>query len=180
MRFEYVCKDLKLSEAMKRTCENKFGNFEHYFKGDEESKCLVTISILSNEKIVEATISNKSFMLRAKAADEDFYSAVDLACEKLNKQMRKTKTRLTKNSKKNSLKENLLLEHIISDEYDEESLNIVKKKSLNLAPMDVEEALTRMYALGHSFFIYLDSSTGLVNVLYEREDKGYGVIEIHQ
>ena len=46
--------------------------------------------------------------------------------------------------------------------------------------MDVEEALTRMDALGHSFFIYLDSSTGLVNVLYEREDKGYGVIEIHQ
>ena len=65
-------------------------------------------------------------------------------------------------------------------EDDDLDLDIVKKKKLSLAPMDVEEALARMDALGHSFFIYLDSSTGLVNVLYQREDNGYGVIEIER
>lgn len=180
MKFEYVCKDLKLSESMKKTCEAKFGNFDRYFKSNEESKCLVTISIVSGKKSVEATISSSNFILRARASDDDFYSAVDLVCEKLDKQMRKTKTRLSKNTKKNSLRENLYLESVIESDIDDKNLDIVKKKQLNLAPMDVEEALTRMDALGHSFFIYLDSTTGLVNVLYEREDHGYGVIEIHQ
>lgn len=179
MKFEYVCKELKLSESMKKTCETKFGNFERYFKSNEDSKCTVTISLVSGGKSVEATISSSDFMLRARAVDEDFYSAVDLVCEKLDKQMRKTKTRLLKNNKKNSLSKDLYLEQVMESDVDEKSLDIVKKKSLNLAPMDVEEALTRMDALGHSFFIYLDSSTGLVNVLYEREDHGYGVIEVH-
>ena len=57
---------------------------------------------------------------------------------------------------------------------------IVKKKKLSLAPMDVDEALTRMDALGHTFFIYLDSSTDLVNVIYERDDGTYGLIEVDQ
>ena len=57
-------------------------------------------------------------------------------------------------------------------------VEIVRHKKLSLAPMDLDEALARMDALGHSFFIYLDSSTGLVNVLYERKDHGYGLIEI--
>lgn len=68
------------------------------------------------------------------------------------------------------------------NEYDEESFNpnVVRRKKLSLTPMDEEEALTRMDALGHSFFIYLDSSSGLTNVIYEREDGGYGVIEIDE
>ncbi len=179
MKFEYVCKEVKLSESMKKTCENKFGNFERYFKSADDSKCVVTISLVSGGKSVEATITSSDFMLRARAIDEDFYSAVDLVCEKLDKQMRKTKTRLSKGNKKNSLSKDLLLEHVLESDIDDDKLDIVKKKALNLAPMDAEEALTRMDALGHSFFIYLDSSTGLVNVIYEREDHGYGVIEVH-
>ena len=179
MKFEYVCKDLKLSEGMRKTCENKFGNFERYFKTSDDSKCVVTISLVSGEKSVEASITSADFILRARAADTDFYSAVDLVCEKLDRQMRKTKTRISKLNKKNSLSHDLMLEQILDNDYEDEALDIVKKKTLNLAPMDVEEALTRMDALGHSFFIYLDSETNKVNVLYEREDHGYGVIEVH-
>lgn len=63
---------------------------------------------------------------------------------------------------------------------EEDAAEIVKKKKLSLAPMDLDEALTRMDALGHQFFIYLDSSTDLVNVIYERDDGTYGLIEIDQ
>jgi putative sigma-54 modulation protein len=118
--------------------------------------------------------------LRAEVVHEDLYAAMDLAIDKLQGQMRKVKTQIQKSNKKNSLAANILMEQIAADEEDEENFEIVRRKTLNLTPMDVDEALARMDALGHSFFIYLDSSTGLVNVLYEREDHGYGVIEIEK
>ena len=92
--------------------------------------------------------------------------------------MRKVKTQVAKMTKHNSLSHNLIMEQIADEEADEAALEVVRHKTLSLAPMDMEEALARMDALGHRFFIYLDSSTGLVNVLYERDDHGYGVIEV--
>ena len=91
--------------------------------------------------------------------------------------MRKVKTQLDR-SKKPSLGENIRLEML--QNIDATDTEIVRRKKLSLTPMDLDEALTRMDALGHSFFIYLDSTTGLVNVLYLREDGGYGCIEIKE
>ncbi len=181
MKFQFVCKDVSLTPAMKESCEEKLSKFERYFR-DGEVNCVVTILIRPNKvKSVEIALDGLGGVyLRAKAKDEDFYNAVDLVVEKLEGQMRKMKTQIAKTTKQISLSENFYLDQIEAEEEDEDALDIVKKKSLSLSPMDVEEALARMDALGHSFFIYLDSSTGLVNVIYEREDHGYGVIEIEK
>ena len=89
--------------------------------------------------------------------------------------MRKIKTQLRKVNKGRSLAENLYLEQVKEEA---ETKAIVKRKKLSLAPMDVEEAMARMDALGHSFFIYLDSETMKVHVLYQRDDESFGDIEI--
>lgn len=120
-------------------------------------------------------MTNGSFALRAKTINEDFYNAVDILVEKLEGQMRKVKTQLKKSSKQKSLSENIRLEQI---EEENNAQEIVKRKKLSLTPMDVDEALARMDALGHKFFIYLDSESGKVNVLYERDDGSYGDIEV--
>ena len=179
MKFTFVSKDVKLTESMKESSIEKLDKFERYFKDQGEVNCVVTISVLPNLKTIEASIQAKNFTLRAKAGDQDFYNALDLLTEKLEGQLRKVKTQMKRNEKKHSFASNLLMDEIIADEL--EPLDVVKKKHLSLAPMDLDEAITRMDALGHNFFIYLDSTTGLVNVLYEREDKkGYGVIEIEK
>ncbi|MCI1734365.1 MAG: ribosome-associated translation inhibitor RaiA [Bacilli bacterium] len=180
MKFQYVCKDVSLTPSMKQACEEKLGRFEHYFRAKEGIVCSIRIAIVKDEKSVEAAISADGFTLRAKTLNEDFYNAIDVLAEKLEGQMRKAKTQLAKAKRSNSLSENIQLEQIADDKEDEAAFQIVKRKTLSLTPMDVDEALARMDALGHSFFIYLDSSTGLVNVLYEREDHGYGVIEIEK
>lgn len=179
MKFQFVCKDVTLTPAMKQAVEEKLSRFEHYFRFASEANCVVTILIRPNKmKSIEVALNANGVFMRAKAKDEDFYNAIDLVVEKLDGQMRKLKTQLGKATKHNSLSENFFLDQIQADEAD--SLDIVRRKSLSLTPMDEEEALARMDALGHSFFIYLDSATGLVNVLYEREDHGYGVIEIEK
>lgn len=177
MKIQYVCKDVPLSGAMQEALEGKLGRFDRYFRAWEEVDCTVTLCIHQDKKSLEVAItSTNGFALRAKVVDADFYAALDLVIEKLDGQMRKLKTQLDRAHKHGSFVDNLMMENIPSD--DTLDLEIVRKKKLSLAPMDVDEALARMDALGHSFFIYLDSSTGMVNVLYEREDHGYGLIEI--
>ena len=103
---------------------------------------------------------------------------MDLAIDKLEGQMRKMKTLVDRNKKK-SLTENIRMD-LLKEEDVPSAEEIVKRKKLDLTPMDLDEALTRMEALDHSFFIYLDSATGKINVLYVRQDEGYGVIEINE
>lgn len=181
MKFQYVCKDVVLTPAMKEAAEEKLGRLDHYFRSSNDVEVTLTISILSNrEQSVEAAFVDQGFNLRAKAIEKDYYDALDSLVEKLEGQMRKVKTQIKKANRKNSLAKDILLDQIADSDEDEKDLEIVKKKTLNLAPMDIDEALVRMDALGHSFFIFLNSETGLVNVLYEREDHGYGVIEIEK
>ncbi len=181
MKFQYVCKDVRLTPSMEDAAVAKIGRLEHYFRANGELNCLITISIVSEQKAVEAAITTTDgFTLRAKAIGEDFYCCLDQLAEKLEGQMRKMKTQLSKANKKNSLSKDIMMEQIAADEADDVNFEIVKRKTLALTPMDADEALARMDALGHSFFIYLDSTSGLVNVLYEREDHGYGVIEIEK
>lgn len=177
MTIKYVCKDVKLTKAMEEACESKLSRFDRYFRERDTVDCVVTLSIHQDKKSLEIAIdSTNGFALRAKTIDEDFYAALDVIIEKLDGQMRKLKTQLSRQHKKRSFSENLMMENI--PDFDNLDVEIVRHKKLSLAPMDLDEALARMDALGHSFFIYLDSSTGLVNVLYERKDHGYGLIEI--
>ncbi len=179
MKIQYVCKDVPLSPAMQDAVEGKLGRFDRYFRTTDEVDCTVTLCIHQDKKSLEVSIvSTNGFALRAKVVDADFYAALDLVVEKLDGQMRKLKTQLDRAHKKGSFVDNLMMENIPLDE--SLDVEIVRKKKLSLAPMDMDEALARMDALGHSFFIYLDSTTGLVNVLYERQDHGYGLIEVER
>ena len=68
------------------------------------------------------------------------------------------------------------MENIIEDA-EEDKEEIVRTKSIRLEPMSIDEAITRMEALGHSFFLYLDEEDDEIAVVYRRIDGGYGVIE---
>ncbi len=178
MKITYVSKDVDITPAMKKAVEEKLTKFDSLFRASDEVHCTVRLSILPNHyKAVEASLSTNGVDLRAKVIADDFYNALDQLVEKLNGQIRKMKTQWKKAHKTHSLSENFIMDDVSDDVSVAE---IVKKKKLSLAPMDVDEALTRMDALGHNFFIYLDSSTDLVNVIYERDDGTYGLIEIDQ
>ena len=116
--------------------------------------------------------------MRVKVKDTDMYAALDHAIDRLEGQMRKVKTQITNKKKHRNLVKNINFDYL--DDYEDELPDIVKRKTLTLVPMDVDEAITRMEALNHQFFIYLDSETGLTNVLYERNDGTFGVIEINE
>ena len=106
--------------------------------------------------------------------DNDLYNAIDLVVDKLEGQIRKYKTRLSRKSKDNKLAFNVASIEPLGEE--EEDV-IVKTKSIHPKPMDLEEAIMQMELIGHTFFVYKDIETNLISVVYKRNDGDYGLIE---
>ena len=124
---------------------------------------------------VEITIFTKQMTFRTEVRDNDLYAAVDFAIDKLEGQMRKLKTRMDRTKEADSLGKALAFENF--EEQDDGDETIVRTKSIYLEPMTIDEAITRMEALGHSFFVYLDDDDNEISVAYKRLDGGYGVIQ---
>ena len=169
MKYQIIGKNIEVTDAIRSTIEEKLSHLNKYFVIDDEVR-----SYTVGAK-VEITIFTRLMDLRAEVKNDDLYAAVDLAIDKLEGQMRKLKTRLDRSKEADSLGKAFVLEEIADEEPEEEE--IVRTKSIYLEPMSIDAAITRMEALGHSFFLYLDEDDDLICVAYKRFDGGYGVIQ---
>ena len=115
---------------------------------------------------------------RTEVKNADLYAAFDLAMDKLEDQMRKLKTRMDRTRRAEALGKALAWEAIEDYEEEEGEEQVVRTKSIYLEPMSIDDAITRMEALGHSFFVYLDEEDDEISVAYKRVDGGYGVIQV--
>ena len=162
-----------VTEAIRDYTEEKLGKLEKYFKDDEITANVLT-RVRGNSQIVEVTIPTSKFVLRSEEENDDLYAAIDLVSDKLERQIRKNKTRLNRNVKENIREFNFDFD--IREE-EESKEKIVKRKKIETKPMDEEEAILEMELLGHSFFVYKDMDTNNTCVLYKRKDGDYGLIE---
>lgn len=175
MRCQIVGKNIVVTEAMRKAIEEKLAKMDKYFIINDEVIAKVLVRTYKTAQKIEVTIHTKMMDFRVEVSDADLYAAVDLAIDKLEGQMRKLKTKLCRRHKE-SLGESISFENIDNEE-DNENDEMVRVKEVYLEPMDIEEAITRMEALGHNFFLYRDSEDDMTSVVYKRYDGGYGVIQ---
>lgn len=173
MKYNIRGDKMVITDAIKDYTEAKLGKLEKYFKDDEITANVLT-RVRGNSQIVEVTIPTNKFVLRSEEENEDLYAAIDLVSDKLERQIRKNKTRLNRNVKDNVKEFNFDFD--IKDE-EEANEKIVKRKKIETKPMDEEEAILEMELLGHNFFVYKDMDTNNTCVLYKRKDGNYGLIE---
>ena len=176
MKYNIRGDKLEVTDAINNYVESKLDRLNKYFKEDN-ILANVLLRVRGNSQIIEVTIPTDKFILRSEEEDKDLYAAIDLVTDKLERQIRKNKTRLSKQTSDNKFKEfNFDYE---TDEHEEssEEETIVKRKKLEMKPMDEEEAILEMNLLGHEFFVYKDMHTDQINVLYRRKDGNYGLIE---
>lgn len=162
---------VEITDAIKTYIEQKIGRLEKYFDSDNK-KASVVCKVNGIDQTVEVTIPAKKMILRAEVTTKDLYDAIDSASDKLERQIRKNKTRLKQKKVKNMIEDFNL-------DFEEEEINenkIVKRKTINTKPMDEEEAILQMELIDHDFFVFR-SSTGEISVLYKRKDGNYGIIE---
>lgn len=167
---------IKVTEAMNDYINKKMDKLEKYLKSDESIRSTVNVRVRNNEQIIEITIPLKTLILRSEESKEDFYVAVDKAVEKLERQIRKNKTRLMSKQIK-PIYEFEFSEIDLEEKEDTDKKKITKRKKVEVKPMNEEEAILQMELLGHEFYVYKDSDTSKTCVLYKKKDGNYGVIE---
>ena len=166
---------IKVTNAMKEYLEEKLSRLDKYLENSDNVRATIIVKVNGRDQTVEITIPLKSFILRSEETKEDFYAAVDKAVDVLERQIRKNKTKLmSKPSKQNY---DFSFANIEVEEKEENNHKIVKRKTIEVKPMDEEEAILQMELLGHEFFMFKDADTGKPAVIYKRKDENYGIIE---
>ncbi len=176
MKYNIRGDKLEVTDAIQSYIETKLDKLNKYFKEDD-ILANVLLRVRGNNGIIEVTIPTDKFILRSEEEDKDLYAAIDLVADKLERQIRKNKTRLNRQNFDNKFKELNFDYEMDSEEENNEDEVIVKRKKLEMKPMDEEEAILEMNLLGHEFFVYKDMHTNNINVLYKRKDGNYGLIE---
>lgn len=173
MKFIMNGKNTSISNAMMEKARKKVGKFEKFFKPDAEAH--LTFDVEKDRNIFEVTIQSKGLFIRAEEVSDDMYASIDLVIEKLERQIRKYKTRLANRIHQESMvAENYDIPEEIEEEEDHPAF---RTKRFAFKPMDPEEAILQMNLLGHDFFVFSNGDTEKVNVVYKRKNGQYGLIE---
>ena len=165
---------IAVTKAIKDYITEKLERLNKYFEDVKNIKATVIIRVKNNEQIIEVTVPTSKFTLRAEEKHDDLYAAIDLVVDKLERQIRKNKTKLT--NYKNIIQLDLVMD--APDEEEEEEQRIVKRKNIDTKPMDEEEAILQMELLNHDFFVFKNVDEECVSVMYKRRDGNYGIINV--
>ena len=175
MNITITGRNVDLTDAIKARVNDKLTKLDKMFT--KETNATVTLKKENGKDVCEINIPVKGSLLRVSERQDNLFSAIDNAIDKLERQIRKYKTKIRDNKIHNIMKN--VVEGNFSDEaIDEEptEINIVKKKQILLKPMDDEEACMQLDMIGHSFFIY-ENTNGKICIAYKRGDGNYGIIE---
>lgn len=170
MKVTVIAKNMELTDALKEIVQKKISKLEKYFEKNVEAKA--TLSVQKNRQIIEVTIPFNGVILRGEESTSDMYKSLDLVEDKLERQIRKQKTRL---SRKHG--GSVRFGEIDVKPIEEDEGQLVKVKKFGVKPMNSEEAILQMDLLGHNFFVYQDADSSRVNVVYKRKDGDYGLLE---
>ena len=164
---------IKITDSMKEYIEEKLSKLNKYLKDSDNVNANVVVKVKNINQILEITIPLKNIILRSEESQDDFYKAVDKTIDKLERQIRKNKTRLSKHTR---VSKEIFFDDIKTNDL-EDNDKIIKHKKIEVKPMNEEEAVLQMELLGHEFYMYLDSDKDKYCVVYKRKDGGYGVLE---
>lgn len=182
IKFNIRGENVEVSEAIRAYVEGKIQKLDKYFNDGHEVTAYVNLKVYTEKRAkVEVTIPAKNVTLRAEHTSEDMYASIDFVEEKLERQIRKYKTRTNRRPRNSVPTAKIFTDEFAplapAQEVEDAGITIVRTKHVALKPMDAEEAVLQMEMLGHDFYVFTDSDTDATNVVYRREDGRFGVIE---
>ncbi|QIL46542.1 ribosome-associated translation inhibitor RaiA [Vagococcus coleopterorum] len=184
LKFNVRGENIEVTEAIRDYVEKRISKLERYFDKEKapEATAHVNLKVYSDKNAkVEVTIPLPYIVLRAEETSHDLYASIDMVVDKLERQIRKFKTRMNRKQREGNIDTReaaVFLNNLpAEDEIAVEELDIVRTKRLSLKPMDSEEAILQMEMLGHNFFIFEDAETNGTSIIYRRKNGKYGLIE---
>lgn len=166
---------IEITDAIRSYIEEKLRKLDKYFEHPDQISASVVVRMSGIDQIIEVTIPIPKAVLRAEERDKDLYVAIDIVSDKLERQIRKNKTRIRNRNNKETMSVFNNFE-VLAEEPTEGT--VVRRKRFEAKPMSEEEAMLQMSLLGHDFFIYKDAETENMAVIYRRKDGNFGIIEM--
>jgi len=169
--------NLEVTEAIHDYVVSKLEKIEKYFQAEQELDVRVNLKVYREKTAkVEVTIPLGSITLRAEDVSQDMYGSIDLVVDKIERQIRKNKTKIEKKNRSKSATSKIFTEALVEESVALEK--VVRTKTIDIEPMELDEAILQMELLGHDFFIYKDVEDNTTNVIYRREDGDIGLLEV--
>lgn len=177
IKFSIRGENLEVTDALRNYVEEKVAKIEKYFQESQELTAKVNLKVYREKTAkVEVTIPIGSITLRAEDVSQDMYGSIDLVVDKIERQIRRNKTKIEKKNRQKVATGQIFTEDVA--EHGEEEVKVVRTKQIDAKPMDLEEAILQLDLLGHDFFIYIDAKDNTTHVLYKREDGDLGLIAV--
>ena len=177
LKFNIRGENVEVTESIRDYVIKRISKLEKFFEDNVEANAHVNLKVYPNKTFkVEVTIPLPYLTLRAEETSSDMYGSIDLVTDKLERQIRKYKTKVNRKSREKGYMDFV---PDVEDEPVSDDLKIVRTKQISLKPMDPEEAVLQMDMLGHDFFVFEDAETNGTSVVYRRKDGRYGLIEIN-
>lgn len=167
---------VEVTDSIKDYINKKLAKLDRYFENADELEATVNIRLKGQDELIEITVPTTKFTIRAEEASKEVKAAADLVVDKLERQIRKNKTRLN-NKYKNVEVPDFVFDYEI-DETKENKEKIVKRKDIESKPMDEEEAILQMELINHDFFGFKNVEEDCVSIVYKRKDGHYGIINL--
>ena len=172
MKYIISGKNIDVTDGLRSAVYEKLDRLEKYF--NEDTEVHVTFSVEKDRPNMEVTIPIKGSIIRAEQVSDDMYVSIDLVTEVIERQISKHKKKLVDQAQNAAFFQKSFIE---DDIVEDDEINIIRTKRFAVKPMDPEEACVQMDLLGHNFFVFRNSETDEVNVVYKRKGNTYGLIE---
>jgi len=147
---------------------------------DKVTEAHVTLSLERYLHHADINLHAGHFHVRGKEKSEDMYASIDIACDKIERQLKKYKDRL-KNHRPAHVhaREPVRVRYEIFAPSATDGLppEVVRSNEFLAKPMSVEEALMQMDLMNNDFLVFTRPDSRDVNVVYRRKDGGYGLIQ---
>ena len=171
MTIQITGKGTSIREPFRKSLDKKLAKLDRFF-GDDATAA-VTVVTEGTRETVEVTIKQGGMNFRAEKTTGDRLDSLDQVVDALFRMIVKHKKKLEKRFHKSAFSNNYTDDYVGA----EPEYNKIRTKRFNIKPMDVEEAILQMNMIGHDFYMFRNSDTEDINVVYKRSDGSYGVIE---
>ena len=168
---------VKVTKSIDEYIREKLGKLDKYFENSEQITAHVVVRVRNLNQIIEVTVPTRDFTLRREEEAQDLYAAIDLVIDKLERQIRKNKTRFERRYKSVKEENEFNFDFNISKE-EQDTAKIVKRKAIDSKPMTEEEAILQYELLHHDFFMFKNIENGCISVIYRRKDGNFGIIDM--
>ena len=168
MKVTIAAKKLTISQAFTDYAEQKLNaKLDRFFPEEAEAK--ITLAERREMIILELTVKYNGIIYRAEQSAKDKNDALDVTIDRIIRQIRKQKTKVEKSLRQGAFAG-------LEPEAEEKEYEVIRYKTFALKPMTVDEAILQMNLLDHEFFMFKNAETGLINVVYRREEGNYSVL----